>query len=139
MVTSFRYEEFDSASPDTAASWSYITRLTWFGERADWSHDGMKILFLEKPFGDVSEVLVECDRQNGKGANFVDIWRLKLDGSGQMARLTYFSDFPGFKSSNPAVSDDGRLMAFQMAKSKDAAGVGYGIFKYDFQHAKDSK
>ena len=24
----------------------HITRLTWFGERADWSHDGKKILFL---------------------------------------------------------------------------------------------
>jgi hypothetical protein len=30
------------------------------------------------------------------------------------------------------VSDDGRFMAFQMAKSRDPAGVGYGIFLYDF-------
>ena len=29
----------------------WITRLTWFGERADWSHDGKKILFLEKTYG----------------------------------------------------------------------------------------
>src|SRR5512142_631378 len=33
-----------------------IKRLTWFGERADWSHDGKRILFLEKTFGDVFEV-----------------------------------------------------------------------------------
>src|SRR3954447_10926041 len=34
----------------------YITRLTYFGERADFSIDGKKILFLEKTYGDVYEV-----------------------------------------------------------------------------------
>ncbi|MEO6436105.1 MAG: hypothetical protein ABIP55_10135, partial [Tepidisphaeraceae bacterium] len=33
----------------------HITRLTGFGERADWSHDGTKILFLSKTFGDAME------------------------------------------------------------------------------------
>ncbi|PYV04450.1 MAG: hypothetical protein DMG10_08075, partial [Acidobacteria bacterium] len=35
---------------------AHIKRITWFGERADWSHDGKRILFLEKTFGDVYEV-----------------------------------------------------------------------------------
>src|SRR5574340_75204 len=30
---------------------AYITLMTYFGERADWSLDGKKILFLEKTFG----------------------------------------------------------------------------------------
>src|SRR6266566_363887 len=34
----------------------WISRATWFGERADWSHDGKRILFVEKTFGDVYEV-----------------------------------------------------------------------------------
>src|SRR2546429_906908 len=34
----------------------HIKRVTWFGERADWSHDGKRILFVEKTFGDVYEV-----------------------------------------------------------------------------------
>src|SRR5690349_4313569 len=34
----------------------YITQVTWFGERADWSHDGKKLLFLSKTFGDVLEL-----------------------------------------------------------------------------------
>src|SRR6476661_5382236 len=34
----------------------YIRHLTRFGERADWSHDGKRILFVEKTFGDVYEV-----------------------------------------------------------------------------------
>ena len=36
----------------------YITRVTHFGQRADWSHDGERILFIEKTFGDVYEVEV---------------------------------------------------------------------------------
>lgn len=35
---------------------SYIRQLTFFGERADWSLDSKKVLFLEKTFGDVFEV-----------------------------------------------------------------------------------
>lgn len=34
----------------------HITRITQFGERADWSHDGKKILFLSKTFGDAMEL-----------------------------------------------------------------------------------
>jgi hypothetical protein len=33
-----------------------IRRITQFGERADFSHDGKKILFVEKTYGDVYEV-----------------------------------------------------------------------------------
>lgn len=87
-------------------------------------------------FPDGQFTLVECDRQNRQGSGHVDLWKLKLDGSGEMERLTYFSDFPGYKASNPAVSDDGRFIAFQMAKSRDPAGVGYGIFIYDAEKAK---
>lgn len=36
----------------------YITRVTHFGQRADWSLDGKHILFIEKTFGDVFEVEV---------------------------------------------------------------------------------
>src|SRR5947209_9413277 len=34
----------------------HIRRVTWFGERADWSHDGKRILFLSKTFGDAMEL-----------------------------------------------------------------------------------
>ena len=219
----------------------WIKRVTWFGERADWSHDGKKLLFVEKTFGDVYEVelatgiiravthhyphivyengvpklanlrvilestelpfkctmetqnfvppnenkltfsaygyngtdvcvvdletrkvvdltnspdeydepegifpdgkftLVECDKQNKKGASCVDLWKLRMDGGGYAERLTFFSDYPGYKSSNPVVSDDGLFVAFQMAKSRDPAGVGYGIFTYDLTMAKTHK
>jgi hypothetical protein len=88
-------------------------------------------------YPDGQYTLVECDKQNHKGPGFVDLWKLKLDGSGQYERLTFFSDYPGYKASNPVVSDDGNFIAFQMARSREAAGVGHGIFVYDIQKAKN--
>ncbi|MEM6643460.1 MAG: hypothetical protein AAF616_10805 [Bacteroidota bacterium] len=37
---------------------NYVKQLTHFGQRCDWSHDGKRILFIEKTFGDVYEVEV---------------------------------------------------------------------------------
>ena len=87
-------------------------------------------------YPDGQYTLVECDKQNLKGSGYVDLWKLKLDGSGQYERLTYFSDYPGYKASNPVVSDNGEFIAFQMATSREAAGVGHGIFIYDIRKAK---
>lgn len=87
-------------------------------------------------FPDGQYTCVECDRQNHQGPGHVDLWKLRLDGSGQTERLTYFSNYPGYKASNPVISDDGRFMAFQMARSREDAGVGHGIFLYDFQKVR---
>jgi acetyl esterase/lipase len=62
---------------------------------------------------------------------YIDIWKLSLDGKGDWERLTHFTDYAGFKATNPVVSDDGRTMAFQMAKLGDPAGVGRGLFIMD--------
>ncbi len=82
--------------------------------------------------------LVECDRQSRQGPGHVDLWKLSLDGSGRYERLTHFSDYPGYKASNPVVSEDGRFIAFQLARTADAAGVGHGIFLYDIARAERS-
>ncbi|HET7100766.1 MAG TPA: hypothetical protein VFJ52_06420, partial [Terriglobia bacterium] len=37
----------------------WITRMTYFGQRAEWSLDGKKILFLEKTFGQAFTVDVD--------------------------------------------------------------------------------
>ena len=79
---------------------------------------------------------VEGDRQvnwlGGRhGSGNIDIWKLRLDGTGKdFVRLTKFNDYDGFKASNPVVSTDGRMMAFQVAHVSDEAGVGYGIILY---------
>jgi len=82
-------------------------------------------------FPDGKYTLVECDRHNRRGTQYIDIYKLALDGSGQIERLTHFADYPGYKASNPVVSDDGRFMAFQYAKLGDLAGVGRGILLFD--------
>jgi hypothetical protein len=86
-------------------------------------------------FPDGQHTLVECDRQNHLGPGHIDLWRLALDGSGDYQRLTHFSDFKDYKASNPVVSDDGRFFAFQMGHAGESAGVGHGIFLYDFEKA----
>ncbi|MEO7299104.1 MAG: hypothetical protein ABI042_11085 [Verrucomicrobiota bacterium] len=90
----------------------------------------------EGVFPDGKFTLVECDKQNKLGPRHIDLWKLRLDGGGYVERLTFFSDYPGYKASNPVVSDDGRFIAFQMAKSNDDFGVGHGIFVLDLKKTK---
>jgi hypothetical protein len=90
-------------------------------------------------FPDGPYAAVEADRQcqqfgGGCGSGNIDIWRLRLDGTGKdFVRLTHFNDYEGGKASNPVVSTDGRFMAFQTARASDPAGVGYGILLYWFK------
>jgi hypothetical protein len=83
--------------------------------------------------------LVEADRQvdqlgGDRGSRNIDIWKLRLDGTGKdFVRLTFFNDYEGGKASNPVVSTDDRFMAFQLARTTDEAGVGYGILLYHFK------
>jgi hypothetical protein len=89
-------------------------------------------------FPDGLYTAVEADRQcqefgGGCGSGNIDIWKLKLDGTGKnFTRLTHFNDYEGGKASNPVISTDGRFMAFQAARAADPAGVGYGILLYRF-------
>ncbi len=90
-------------------------------------------------FPDGQFTCVEGDRQvaelGGKhGSGNIDIWKLRLDGAGKdFTRLTHFNDYEGWKASNPVVATDGRFMAFQVARTADPAGVGYGILLYWFR------
>lgn len=94
---------------------------------------------VEGIFPDGLYTAVEADRQceqlgGARGAGNIDIWKLSLDGTGKdFTRLTYFNDYEGGKASNPVISTDGRFMAFQSARTSDAAGVGYGILIYWFR------
>ena len=93
---------------------------------------------VEGIFPDGLYTAVEADRQceqlgGTRGSGNIDIWKLRLDGAGKdFTRLTFFNDYEGGKASNPVISTDGRFMAFQSARTSDAAGVGYGILIYWF-------
>jgi hypothetical protein len=63
---------------------------------------------------------------------YIDLWALSVGNSGQkFRRLTRWTDYPGYKASNPVVSPDGRYIAFQSARSGETTGVGHGIFVLD--------
>jgi len=84
-------------------------------------------------FPDGKFTLAECDKHAPAGIQVIDVYKLSLDGTGKSERLTFFAEYPGFKASNPVVSDDGRYMAFQVAKLGDQAGVGRGILVFDIE------
>ncbi|MBW8784260.1 MAG: PD40 domain-containing protein [Novosphingobium sp.] len=88
---------------------------------------------IEGIFPDGRYALVESSREqaNPNGSKTIDLWRLRLEpNSTDFVRMTRFGEYPGYKTSNPVVSPDGRMFAFQEGRSADAAGVGYGIFVF---------
>jgi hypothetical protein len=85
---------------------------------------------VEGIFPDGKSTLVESSRdQVQQNSNYIDIWRMPLVANAtEFVRLTHWGEYEGYKASNPVVSPDGKTIAFQSARSKDAAGVGYGIY-----------
>jgi dipeptidyl aminopeptidase/acylaminoacyl peptidase len=88
---------------------------------------------VEGLFPDGEYALVESSREQlEQNSSYIDIWKLKLEpNSRDFTRVTRWGEYRGFKASNPVVSGNGRRIAFQSARSKDPAGVGYGIFVLD--------
>ena len=88
---------------------------------------------VEGIFPDGKYTLVESSREQlEQNSNYIDIWKLKLEPNSQdFTRVTHWGEYRGYKASNPVVSLDGKRIAFQSARSKDPAGVGYGIFVMD--------
>jgi len=85
-------------------------------------------------FPDGQYTLIESDKHNPKGTAFIDIYKMKLDQDNpEYKRLTFFSDVPGYRSSNPVVSDDGSKMVFQASISGSAAGAGCGLYLFDLK------
>ncbi|MEO5824030.1 MAG: hypothetical protein ABIT71_26280 [Vicinamibacteraceae bacterium] len=90
---------------------------------------------VEGIFPDGKHTLVESSRdQSAQDSNHIDIWKMPLvPNATEYVRMTHWGEYDGYKASNPVVSPDGKTMAFQSARSKDAAGVGYGIYLMDLK------
>lgn len=63
----------------------------------------------------------------------LDLWKLKLDGSGRRVRMTKFHDRPPWRSSNSNVSPDGRWLAYMVNTRTDEAGYGHGLGLLDLE------
>ncbi len=87
-------------------------------------------------FPDGKYICVEHGESTQSAWPLIDLYKLKTDGSGQMQRLTHFTDFKGYKASQGVISDNGKFLCFQIGKSGDEAGVGYGFYIMDLEKAE---
>ncbi|MGF7217199.1 hypothetical protein GGR92_003372 [Spirosoma lacussanchae] len=98
---------------------------------------------VEGIFPDGQYVLIESDRHqpmNERNKYKLDIYRLRLDGSGAVERLADFSTrYPNrLRSDNPVVDKTGTLIAHQFGYQR-GAGDGKGIFLFDLKKYEQNK
>ncbi|MFH0758120.1 MAG: hypothetical protein V2B15_12605 [Bacteroidota bacterium] len=91
----------------------------------------------EGVFPDGQYTCVEHGPSRESAWPLIDLFKLRLDGSGEMQRLTYFTDVKGYKASQGVVSDDGKYLCFQIGKADQEAGVGFGFYIMDLEAAKN--
>jgi hypothetical protein len=88
-------------------------------------------------FHDGKYMVIESDRHQPmeeRNKYKLDIYKLTLDGSGEVERLADFSTryFNKIKSDNPVVNHKGNMIAHQFGFQK-GAGDGRGIFLFDLE------
>ncbi len=88
-------------------------------------------------------MVIESDRHQPmeeRNKYKLDIYKLKLDGSGEVERLADFSTryFNKIKSDNPVVNKEGNIIAHQFGFQK-GAGDGRGIFLLDLDAYENLK
>jgi hypothetical protein len=87
----------------------------------------------ESVSADGTAVFVERDlAYEGREPGALDIWRRELD-TNRWQRVTHFNRYAPFYASNPAVSTDGRRLAFQLSIDGDTEGQGDGILLMDLE------
>lgn len=99
----------------------------------NWAYDEAEGVF---PDGKSIAVEREVDTYSAVPVGDIDIWQLALDGSGDVRRLTYFTEYLGYGANNPVISPDGSKMAFGLRIKGGEHGNGQGIFLYHFERAK---
>ncbi|MAL16414.1 MAG: hypothetical protein CL670_10445 [Balneola sp.] len=86
-------------------------------------------------FPDGLHTLVEHANSEEKAWPLIDLYKLKLDGSGEMQRLTHFTDYRGYKANQGVISDDGKYMSIQIGKDNTEPGAGFGFLIMDLEEA----
>lgn len=62
-----------------------------------------------------------------------DLWKLKLDGSGQRVRITRMIDRPPWRATNSNISPNGKWLAFMLNIHGSEAGYGMGLGLIDME------
>jgi len=108
------------------------------GKYINYTHLGSSYNECEGIFPDGKFTIIESDRHQPKELRNqykLDVYKLKLDGSGEVERIADFSTrYPGmYRSDNPVVSRNGKYIALQFGFMK-GSGDGQGIFLYDVDY-----
>jgi hypothetical protein len=112
------------------------------GKTTDYTHLPDSYNEAEGIFPNGKYMLIESDRHQPmqfRNQYKLDVYKLKLDGSGGVERLADFSTrYPGkFRSDNPVVSENSKYIALQFGFMK-GAGDGQGIFLFDIEKYEQS-
>lgn len=90
---------------------------------------------VEGVFPDGRRAFVECGNKHTEGLDLC-LLELRADRP-RYTRITYVQDYGNYRFSNPTVSPDGKLVAFQFGYASDESGMGRGILLLDFPLAPD--
>lgn len=83
---------------------------------------------------DENYICLESSAHNEIGGNNpTDVWRLKLDGSGERVRITRMVERKPWRASNPVVSPDGKWLAYMINLHTSEAGYGMGLGLLDLE------
>ncbi|MCA9504756.1 MAG: hypothetical protein R3F16_13855 [Myxococcota bacterium] len=97
------------------------TRSPWYEEIEGVTPDG-RYAFVEREF---------TRRLSPRGP--IDLWLARLDGSGELVRMTWFSEYRGFGANNPVVSPDCRSVLFGLRETGGGHGNSRGLYVYDLE------
>ena len=128
IFSRYSYSEADGFLSET---WGWHSET---GELVNYSNMPDRYAEPEGIFPDGQRTLIESDLDDGRGVSHLDLYSLKLDGSGETVRLTHFAEIGTWKANNGVVSPDGRYVAFQ--ESQGGFGQGWGrIYLLDLEAA----
>lgn len=138
IYTHYRGDEKDAFHHSQTYGYNIKT-----GKTTDYTHLPDSYNEAEGIFPDGKHILIESDRHQPmqfRNQYNLDVYKLKLDGSGDVERLADFSTrYPGrFRSDNPVVSRNGKFIALQFGFMK-GAGDGQWIFLFDVEKYEKSK
>ncbi|MBK7950059.1 MAG: hypothetical protein IPK00_15210 [Deltaproteobacteria bacterium] len=120
LFTAYAYRGGEAMGIDleTGAIVNY-SRSPWYEEIEGVTPDG-RFALVEREF---------TLRMRPSGA--IDLWLLRLDGSGEFTRMTHFSEYRGFGANNPVVNPDCRTMLHALRETGGEEGNSAGLFVYD--------